>query len=183
MVPKIIAALKAFITGPFALSLGMAFLVMIGIAIGALVALKMDEAALQKQQAAKAAAEEAAKPPPPPQRVVQADEGPNPFEPLYVSLGEEILSPLPGKSRVLLIELELMTMRGQLSEDLLKEKRIPLRAQALSILSELTVAEAQAEDAQQRIAEKIMRAINQTLKNNLNVAPVQQVLIKRYYVQ
>jgi len=150
MVPKIIAALKAFITGPFALSLGMALLIMIGIAIGALVAAKMDEAAIQKQQAAKAAAEEAAKPPPPPQRVVQADEGPNPFEPLYVSLGEEILSPLPGKSRVLLIELELMTMRGKLSEDLLKEKRIPLRAQALSILSELTVAEAQAEDAQKQ---------------------------------
>jgi len=183
MVPKIIAALKAFITGPFALSLGMALLVMIGVGIGALVVVKMDEAALQKQQAAKAAAEEAAKPPPPPQRVVQADEGPNPFEPLYVSLGDEILSPLPGRSRVLLIELELMTMRGKLSEDLLKEKRIPLRAQALSILSELTVAEAQAEDAQQKIAEKIMSAINQTLKNNLNVAPVQQVLIKRYYVQ
>ena len=143
----------------------------------------MDEAAIQKQQAAKAAAEEAAKPPPPPQRVVQADEGPNPFEPLYVSLGEEILSPLPGKSRVLLIELELMTMRGKLSEDLLKEKRIPLRAQALSILSELTVAEAQAEDAQQKIAEKIMSEINKKLKSNLNVAPVQQVLIKRYYVQ
>jgi flagellar basal body-associated protein FliL len=183
MVPKIIAALKAFITGPFALSLGMALLVMIGIAIGALVAAKMDEAAIQKQQAAKAAAEEAAKPPPPPQRVVQADEGPNPFEPLYVSLGEEIMSPLPGKSRVLLIELELMTMRGKLSEDLLKEKRIPLRAQALSILSELTVAEAQAEDAQQKIAEKIMSEINKKLKSNLNVAPVQQVLIKRYYVQ
>ena len=183
MVPKIIAALKAFITGPFALSLGMALLVMIGVGIGALVVVKMDEAALQKQQAAKAAAEEAAKPPPPPQRVVQADEGPNPFEPLYVSLGDEILSPLPGRSRVLLIELELMTMRGKLSEDLLKEKRIPLRAQALSILSELTVAEAQAEDAQQKIADKIMSAINQTLKNNLNVAPVQQVLIKRYYVQ
>ena len=183
MVPKIIAALKAFITGPFALSLGMALLVMIGVGIGALVVVKMDEAALQKQQAAKAAAEEAAKPPPPPQRVVQADEGPNPFEPLYVSLGDEILSPLPGRSRVLLIELELMTMRGKLSEDLLKEKRIPLRAQTLSILSELTVAEAQAENAQQKIAEKIMSAINQTLKNNLNVAPVQQVLIKRYYVQ
>ena len=183
MVPKIIAALKAFITGPFALSLGMALLVMIGVGIGALVAVKMDEAALQKQQAAKAAAEEAAKPPPPPKRVVQPDEGPNPFEPLYVSLGDEILSPLPGRSRVLLIELELMTMRGKLSEDLLKEKRIPLRAQALSILSELTVAEAQADDAQQKIADKIMSAINQTLKNNLNVAPVQQVLIKRYYVQ
>jgi len=183
MVPKIIAALKAFITGPFALSLGMALLVIIGVAIGSLVAVKMDEAALQKQKAAKAAAEEAAKPPPPPQRVVQTDEGPNPFEPLYVSLGEEILSPLPGRSRVLLIELELMTMRGKLSEDLLKEKRIPLRAQALSILSELTVAEAQAEDAQQKIAERIMSAINKTLKNNLNVAPVQQVLIKRYYVQ
>jgi len=183
MVPKIIAALKAFITGPFALSLGMALLVMIGVSIGALVAVKMDEAALQKQQAAKAAAEEAAKPPPPPKRVVQPDEGPNPFEPLYVSLGDEILSPLPGRSRVLLIELELMTMRGKLSEDLLKEKRIPLRAQALSILSELTVAEAQADDAQQKIADKIMSAINQTLKNNLNVAPVQKVLIKRYYVQ
>ena len=183
MVPKIIAALKAFITGPFALSLGIALLVMTGIAIGSLVAIKMDEAALQKQLAAKAAAEEAAKPPPPPQRVIDTDDSPNPFEPLYVSLGEEIMSPLPGKGRVLLIELELMTMRGKLSEDLLKENRIPLRAQTLSLLSELTVAEALADDAQQKIAEKIMQAINKNLKNKLNVAPVQQVMIKRYYVQ
>ena len=183
MVPKIIAALKAFIRGPFALSLGMAFLVLIGIAIGAIVMDQMDAASLQKKQAEKAAAEEAAKPPPPPQRVVKEDDGPNPFEPLYVSLGEEIISPLPGKGRALLIELELMTMRGPLSEELLKEKRIPLRAQTLAILSELTIEDVKRDDAQQLISDKIMNAINLTLKNKLNVAPVQQVLIKRFYVQ
>ena len=183
MVQKIIEALKAFIRGPFALSLGMALLVVIGIAIGVFVADQMESAAEQKKQAQKAAAEEAAKPPPPPQRVVQPDDGPSPFEPLYVSLGEEILSPLPGKGRVLIIELELMTMRGQLSEDLLKENRIPLRAQAVAILSELTVDDVKRDDAQQMIADKIMNAINVNLKKNLNVAPVQRVIVKRFYVQ
>ena len=183
MVPKILAALKAFIGGPFALSLGIAFLVFIGIAIGVLVVNQMDAATTQKKQAEQAAAIEAAKPPPPPQRVLQEDEGPNPFEPLYVSLGEEIMSPLPGKGRVLLIEIELMTMRGKLSEDLLKDKRIPLRAQTLSLLSELTVEDVKRDDAQQMISEKIKTAINNSLKNNLNVAPVQQVMIKRFYVQ
>ena len=183
MVPKIIEALKAFIRGPFALSLGMALLVIMGVAIGALVSSQMEEAAIQKKQAEKAAAEEAAKPPKPPQRVVDSDDGPNPFEPLYVSLGEEIMSPLPGKGRVLLIEIDLMTMRGKLSEDLLKDKRIPLRAQTIAILSELTVEDVKREDAQQVISDKIMNAINLTLKTRLNVAPVQQVLIKRFYVQ
>jgi flagellar basal body-associated protein FliL len=183
MVPKIIAALKAFVGGPFALVLAMAFLVFVGIAIGALVVAQMDAAAMQKTLAAQAAAVEAAKPQPPPQRVVQQDDGPNPFEPLYVSLGEEIMSPLPGKGRVLLIEIELMTMRGKLSEDLLKDKRIPLRAQTLSLLSELTVEDVKRDDAQQMISERIKNAINNTLKNNLNVAPVQQVMIKRFYVQ
>ncbi len=183
MVQKIIEALKAFIRGPFALALGMALLVIIGIVVGLVVVAQMDEAALQKKQAEIAAAAEAAKPPPPPQRVVQADEGPNPFEPLYVSLGEEIMSPLPGKGRVLLIELELMTMRGPLSEELLKDKKIPLRAQALAILSELTVEDVKKDDAQQMIADKIKNAINMSLKDRLNVTPVQQVIIKRFYVQ
>ena len=183
MVQKIIEALKAFIKGPFALTVGMALLVIIGIAIGVVVLAQMDEAAIQKKRAEIAAAAEAAKPPPPPQKVVQTEEGPNPFEPLYVSLGEEIMSPLPGKGRVLLIEIELMTMRGPLSEDLLKTNKIPLRAQTLSILSELTLEDVKKDDAQQALAEKIKNAINLTLKNRLNVAPVQQVMIKRFYVQ
>ena len=183
MVQKIIEALKAFIRGPFALTLGMALLVVIGIAIGVVVLAQMDEATIQKNKAEIAAAAEAAKPPPPPQKVVQTEEGPNPFEPLYVSLGEEIMSPLPGKGRVLLIEIELMTMRGALSEELLKDNKIPLRAQTLAILSELTVDDVNKDDAQQTLAEKIKKAINLTLKDRLNVAPVQQVMIKRFYVQ
>ena len=63
------------------------------------------------------------------------------------------------------------------------DKRIPLRAQTIAILSELTIEDVKRDDAQQLIADKIMSAINFTLKNNLNVAPVQQVLIKRFYVQ
>ena len=73
MVPKIIAALKAFIGGPFALSLGITLLVLLGIAIGTLVAAQMDAAAIQKKQAQQTAAIEAAMPPPTPQRVVQAE--------------------------------------------------------------------------------------------------------------
>jgi flagellar basal body-associated protein FliL len=98
-------------------------------------------------------------------------------------LGEEILSPLPGKGRVLQIQVDLVTLRGQLAEDLLTAKRVPLRALTLSILSELTVEEATAADASQMIAEKLKQAVNATLRPKNGVTPVQQVLIKKYYVQ
>jgi len=183
MVKKIIAAVIAGLTGPFAMAFAIAMLFIVGIAAGFFIAGNMEDAKIQKRKAEKAAAVEAQKGPPPPQRVVDTSEGPNPFDPRYISLGEEILSPLPGKARVLQIEIDLVTLRGQLAEDLLTAQRIPLRSLALSILSELTIEQATAEDASQAIAEKIKQAVNATLRPKNGVNPVQQVLIKKYYVQ
>ena len=183
MVKKILAAVIAGLTGPFAMAFAISILVIVGIVAGFVIAGNMEEAKLQKLQAEKAAAEAALKGPPPPQRVVDTNEGPSPFDPRYVSLGEEILSPLPGKGRVLQIDIDLVTLRGQLAEDLLTAERIPLRALALSILSELTIEEATAEDASQVIAGKLMQAVNAALRPKNGVTPVQRVLIKKYYVQ
>jgi flagellar basal body-associated protein FliL len=184
MAKKIIAALIAGLTGPFAMAFAISMLLIVGIAAGLMVAGNMEEAKLQKIKDERAAAAEALKDPPPPQRVIDTtEEGPSPFDPRYVSLGEEILSPLPGKGRVLQIEIDLVTLRGQLSEDLLTAQRIPLRALALSMLSELTIEQATAEDASQAIAEKLKQAVNAAMRPTNGVTPVQQVLIKKYYVQ
>jgi len=183
MVKNIIAAVIAGLTGNFAIAFAIMMLLSVGMAAGVMIAGGMDAAQQNKIKAAKAAAEEAAKPPPPPQRVPMEDEGPSPFEPRYVSLGEEILSPLPGKGRVLQIQVDLVTLRGELAEDLLTAKRVPLRALTLSILSELTVEEATAADASQMIAERLKRAVNASLRPANSVDPVERVLIKKYYVQ
>jgi hypothetical protein len=51
------------------------------------------------------------------------------------------------------------------------------------MLSELTIEQATAEDASQAIAEKLKQAVNATMQPSNGVTPVQQVLIKKYYVQ
>ena len=183
MVKKIIAAVLAGLTGPFAIAFALTALLLMGIAVGMLLSDNMEAAKLERIKAEKAASAEAQKPPPPPQRVLAPDEGPNPFEARYVSLGEEILSPLPGKARVLQIEIDLVTQRGESAEELLTVKRVPIRALVLSILSELTVEEATASDASQVITEKLKEAINTFLRPNYSVNPVERVLIKKYYVQ
>ena len=80
-------------------------------------------------------------------------------------------------------EIDLVTQRGQLSEDLLIANRIPLRALTLSILSELTVEQATADDATQALAAKLKKAINAALRPANSVTPVERVLIKKFYVQ
>lgn len=184
MVKKILAAVIAALTGPFAMALGISALVVVGVAVGFIISANMEAAQLAKKQAEKAAAAEALKGPTPPQRVVAPpDDAPNPFEPRYVSLGEEILSPLPGKGRVLITEIELVTQRGENAEYLLFSERVPLRAYVLSILSEMTVEQVTAPDANQMIADKLKRAINNLLQPKNGIAPVERVLIKKYYVQ
>ena len=183
MVKKIIAAVIAGLTGPFAMAFALTALLLAGVAVGLLVSNSMDAAKLERMQAEKAAAAEALKGPPPPQRVLAPEEGPNPFEARYVSLGEEILSPLPGKARVLQIELDLVTQRGESAEELLSVKRVPIRSLVLSILSELTVEQATAPDASQVITEKLKGAINALLRPTYGLNPVERVLIKKYYVQ
>ena len=184
MVKKIIAAIIAAVTGPFAMALGILALVIVGLVVGFFISANMDAARIAKQQAEKAAAAEALKGPEPPQRVVQPrDDGPDPFEPRYVSLGEEILSPLPGKNRVLITEIDLITQRGEKGEYLLFSERVPLRALVLSILSELTVEQATAPDAKQAIGARITQAINAVILPKSGIAPVERILFKKYYVQ
>ncbi len=183
MVKNLINAFMAILRGPFVMALGLLALLLVGVAVGTLISASMETSKQEKIKAEKAAAEAALKPPPPPQRVQQPDEGPSPFKPRYVSLGEEILSPLPGKGRVLQTEIDLVTQRGQLSEDLLIANRIPLRALTLSILSELTVEQATADDATQVLAAKLKKAINASLRPANSVTPVERVLIKKFYVQ
>lgn len=184
MVKKILAVIIAAVTGPFAMALGISALVVVGVVVGLLVSANMDAARREKQRAEKAAAAEALKGPAPPQRVVEPpDSSPSPFEPRYVSLGEEILSPLPVKGRVLIIEVELVTQRGEKAELLLVTERVPLRAYVLSLLSELTVEQATAADASQAIAEKLKQSINALLAPKAGIAPVERVLIKKYFVQ
>ena len=184
MAKKIIAILIAALTGPFAMALGITALIIVGVVVGVVIIGGMEDAKLQKLQAEKAAAVQASKGPPPPQRVLaEPEDGPSPFAPRYVSLGEEILSPLPGKNRVLQIEIDLVTQRGQFAEDLLIDQKIPLRALVLSMLSEMTVENATAADATQALAEKLKRAINAALWPKNSIAPVERVLIKKYYVQ
>lgn len=183
MVQKIIAAVIAGLTSYFAMAFALCILLFVGIAAGLLISDSMEATKQAKIKAEKMAAAEALKPPPPPQRVPQTDEGPSPFEPRYVSLGEEMLSPLPGKGRVLQIEIDLVTQRGQKAEELLTAKRVPLRALALSMLSEMTIEEATAADATQAIAAKLKRATNAFLRPENSIDPVENVLIKKYYVQ
>jgi len=184
MVKKILAAVIAALTGPFAMALGISLLVVIGVAVGFIISANMDAARVEKQKAEKAAAAEALKGPAPPQRVVEPpSDGPSPFEPRYVSLGEEILSPLPGKGRVLITEVELVTQRGENAELLLTSERVPLRAFVLSILSEMTIDQATAPDARQATADKLKQAINALLQPKSGIAPVERVLIKKYFVQ
>lgn len=184
MVKKIIAAVIAALTGPFAMALGISALVVVGVAVGFIISANMEAARLEQQRAEKAAAALALKGPEPPQRVLEPpDDAPDPFAPRYVSLGEEILSPLPGKNRVLITEIDLVTQRGENAEYLLFSERVPLRALALSMLSELTVEQATAPDANIAIAEKLKQAINAILLPKNGIAPVERVLIKKYYVQ
>ncbi len=184
MVKKILAAVIAALTGPFAMALGISALVIVGVVVGFFISANMEASQLARQQAQKAAAAEALKGPEPPQRVVQEpSDGPNPFEPRYVSLGEEIMSPLPGKGRVLIIEIDLVTQRGENAEYLLSSERVPLRALVMSILSELTVEQATAADAGQVISAKLKQAINATLFPKNGIAPVERILIKKYFVQ
>ena len=184
MVKRILGAVIAALTGPFALAFYAALLVVVGLGIGWVVAMRMEEAEMKRKAAEKAAIEAALRGPEPPQRVPDPPAGENPFEPLYISLGDEILSNLPGRRRALMIEIDLMTQRGPDAADKLRLHRLRLRALALGLLSELTVEEATRPDAPQILAERLKQLLNNELRaESMGVNLIDQVLVKRLFVQ
>lgn len=184
MVKRILAAVLSALSSPFALAFYAALLVAIGLGIGWVVAMRMEEAEMKRKAAERAALEAALRGPPPPQRVPDPPAGENPFEPRYVSLGDEILSNLPGRRRALMTEIDIMTQRGPDAEEKLRLHRIRLRALAIAALSELTVEEATRPDAPQMIAERLKRVLNNELRGeSFGVNLIDQVLVKRLFVQ
>jgi flagellar basal body-associated protein FliL len=65
----------------------------------------------------------------------------------------------------------------------LSDDRIPLRALTMAIISEMTVAQATAEDAQSKLAERLQKALNAEMRKKTGADLVDKVFIKRYYVQ
>lgn len=183
MVQTILAKLKAALTGPFAIAIGMLLLVAIGGGVGYVVANQMIKAEEKKKAELKAAEEAAKRGPPKPERVPLADEGPNPFEPRYITLGEEFISNLPQRGRALIVEVGIVTLKGEKAEKTLSDDRIPLRAHTMAIISEMTVAQATAEDAQEKLAERLHRALNAEMRKKTGADLIDKVFIKRYYVQ
>lgn len=183
MVQTILAKVKAALTGPFAIAIGMLLLVAIGGGVGYVVANQMIKAEEKKKAELKAAEEAAKRGPPKPERVPLADEGPNPFEPRYITLGEEFISNLPQKGRALIIEVGMVTLKGEKAEKTLSDDRIPLRAHTMAMISEMTVAQATAEDAQEKLADRLHRALNAEMRKKTGADLIDKVFIKRYYVQ
>lgn len=183
MVQTILAKLKAALTGPFAIAIGMLLLVAVGGGIGYVVANQMIKAEEAKKAAQKAAEEEAKRGPPKPQLVPLVEQGPNPFEPRYITLGDEFISNLPQKGRAIIVEVGLVTLKGEKAEKTLAEDRIPLRALTMAMISEMTVAQATAEDAQEALANRLHKALNAEMRKKTGADLIDKVFIKRYYVQ
>ena len=178
MIDRILAALKT----PFALATYGALLIIAGAAAGLFAADKMAEAEARKIAEAKAAAAEAARAHIP-EKVPAPPESEDPFKPRYVSLGEEILHGFREPKRALVLEVTLMTQRGDLAEKLLSEKRVPLRALVLANLSEFPVAVAAAPGGQQELSNRLKAALNAELRAQTGFAPIDAVLLTRYFVQ
>lgn len=183
MVQTILANIKKALTGPFAIAIGMLLLVAVGGGIGYVVANQMIKAEEVKKAAQKAAEEAAKRGPEKPKLVPLENEGPNPFAPRYITLGDEFISNLPQRGRALIVEIGLMTKKGEKAEKYLTDERIPLRALTMAMISELTVAQATAEDAQDKLAARLLTGLNRTIRQKVGADLIDQVLIKRYYVQ
>ena len=74
-------------------------------------------------------------------------------------------------------------MKGEKAEKTLADDRIPLRAHTMAIISEMTVAQATAENAQEQLAERLLKALNEEMRKKTGATLIDKVFIKRYYVQ
>lgn len=178
MVGKLLAALKS----PFMLALGLVLLMAGGAAGGFLWGKRMEAIERQKAAEAKAAAELAARAHIP-VKVPQPDEGPDPFVARYIPMGEEFTVNFRQKKRVLLLEATIMTRKGQKVEQSLKARVIPLRARIDALLSIFPYDLAVGEDGAKLIGEHLRNGLNQSLRAELGISPVEDVLITHLFIQ
>jgi len=178
MLGRLLAALMT----PFACAAYGALLLIAGVAAGLVIDDKLTEAAARKKAEAQAAMIAAARALVP-ERVPAPVEAESPFKPRYISLGEEIMHGFREPKRALLLEVTLMTQRGDLAEKLIADKRVPLRALVLAFLSEFPVATAAAPGGQQELAARLKTALNAELRAQTGLAPIDAVLLTRYFVQ
>jgi flagellar basal body-associated protein FliL len=178
MVGKILAALRS----PFALALGLVILMAGGAAGGFFWGKRMDAIERQKVAAAKAAAEAAAKAHIP-VKVPQPDEGPDPFIARYIPLGEEFTINFREKKRVLIVEISLVTRKGPKVEQSLKSRVIPLRARIDALLSIFPYDQAVSDDGVKLMGDHLRTGLNQSLRAELGINPVEDVLITSLFIQ
>lgn len=178
MVGKILAALKS----PFSLALGLVLLMAGGAAGGFLWGKRIDAIERQKAAEAKAAAEKAAIAHIP-VKVPQPDEGPDPFIQRYIPLGEEFTTNFREKKRVLIVEVTLMTRKGPKVEQSLKSRVIPLRARIDVLLSVFPYDQAVSEDGAKLLGDHLRNGLNQSLRAELGISPIEDVLITHLFIQ
>ena len=182
MVGKIIGGLLAFIKSPFALAFGLVILMAGGAAGGFFWGKRMEAIERQKIAEAKLAAEIAAKAHIP-VKVPQPDEGPDPFAPRYVQLGEEFTINFREKKRVFIVEVTMMTRKGPKVEESLKTRVIPLRARIDALLSIFPYDQAVSDDGVKLMSEHLRTGLNQSLRAELGINPIEDILITRLFIQ
>jgi flagellar basal body-associated protein FliL len=182
MVGKILGALVAAIKSPFSLALGLVLLIAAGGVGGFFWAKRAEVIAKQKVEEARKAAEIAARAHIP-VKVPQPDEGPDPFVPRYIPLGEEFTTSFREKKRVLIVQLTLVTRKGPKVEDSLKARVLPLRARVDALLSIFPYDKAVTDDGPRLISEHLRAGLNDTLRADLGINPVEDVLITQLFIQ
>jgi flagellar basal body-associated protein FliL len=182
MVGKILGALVAAIKSPFSLALGLVLLIAAGGVGGFFWAKRAEVIEKQKIEEARKAAEIAARAHIP-VKVPQPDEGPDPFVPRYIPLGEEFTINFREKKRVLIVQLTLVTRKGPKVEDSLKARVLPLRARVDALLSIFPYDKAVTDDGPRLISEHIRAGLNDTLRADLGINPIEDVLITQLFIQ
>jgi flagellar basal body-associated protein FliL len=175
--------IMGLLTGPLAIALLVVTLLFGGVAGGVVIAGRMEAAEKKRQQDAREAAQAALRGPPKPERVPLVESGSNPFAPRYVPLGEPLHSNFIERNRVLIVEISLVTQRGEKAEALMQAEKLPMRARTLALLSEFPLAVATREDGSRELARLLREALNAQLQVKSGFAPVDEVMLTRYYVQ
>jgi flagellar basal body-associated protein FliL len=179
MVGKIIAA----VSGPFAIALLAVLLLLGGVGLGFIVADRMAKNDLERRKQIRIAAEIAARGAPKPERVPAIRGQASPFAPRYLAFGEEFTSNFKEPKRVLVVEITLMTQRGERAYKLIENSKMPLRALTLATLSEFPLQTATAADGALALSRILKTALNSDLSQKTGLAPIDEVLITNFFVQ
>ena len=178
MLGKILGVLKS----PFTLALGLVLLIAGGAAGGFVWGKRMEAAERQRIADAKAAAELAARAHIP-VKVPAPDEGQDPFIARYIPLGEEFTTNFREKKRVLIVEVTIMTRKGPKVEQSLKSRVLPMRARVDALLSVFPYDQAVSDDGPRLMGEHLRKGLNETLRADLGINPIEDVLITHLFIQ